>query len=473
MTRLLIVTLFAALLIALAWPAVPAAPYSYDEADYMYATRLGLSANFTDTPTMPLAEFLRTGLRRGSDKQQSAQLSEQIRGSDDIVFYRHWHGPLYFYWLTLLSNLGAGEHAMRLSMLVFPVGSLLLIFFGVTWFGAAHGLLAAILSSALFAWSVPAVRSSELAPHQAFVLTYLAGLFCLSKTVASGSRRYFYVAIVAAALSCCLLEVGLVMVATVLVCGYAERRNLRVDWGFALRSLLLFAATILVVWPGAIFKLSFVKGYLFMAYLAVFRKGPWGSQGLVETWRQRFLDSPVEWIVIVGSLLAWILSRKLKGDLRVLYPFLVFAALMLAATLRVTTGAPRYSLPFEPALDVLAGCATAAFLARLPRPAAYAATGVLCIALFSATWRNLHQRPEVPADSRLPALLAYVRENHLDRSRLLVPQDDLPTIHYYFPATHLKGYTGPAPELSAAVANGTDGILYPGVPVRYRPVTSR
>jgi hypothetical protein len=206
-----------------------------------------------------------------------------------------------------------------------------------------------------------------------------------------------------------------------------------------------------------------------MAYLAIFRKSPWGSEGLFETWEKRVLGAPVEWLVIGASLLAWIFSHRLKDNRRVMYPFFVFGVLMLAVTLRVTTGAPRYSLPFEPALDVLAGCAAAAYLGRLKPAAAYAASAIICFALFSATWWNLRQRPVVP-DPRLPALLAYVRENHLERSRLLVPQDDVPALHYYFPDSRLSGYTGPAPELSAISPESSDGVFFPGLPVQYRTV---
>lgn len=74
-----IVLVFITLLMFLAWRVVLDTPYVYDEADYMYATKLGLVANFTDTPTMPIVEFLRTGLSRGKDSRQSSQLSESIR----------------------------------------------------------------------------------------------------------------------------------------------------------------------------------------------------------------------------------------------------------------------------------------------------------------------------------------------------------------------------------------------------------
>ena len=66
----------------------------------------------------------------------------------------------------------------------------------------------------------------------------------------------------------------------------------------------------------------------------------------------------------------------------------------------------------------------------------------------------------------------YVRENHLESSRMLVPQADVPTLHYYFPNLHLRGYTDRIPELSTLRDGRADGLLYPGLPLRYEPLLS-
>lgn len=469
----LIVLAFVIPLVFLASRGDAHSPYGYDEADYMYVANLGFVPNYTDTPTMPITEFIRTGLSRGL-VSRPVQLSQLIRGSNDVVFYRHWHGPLYFYSLVLVSRFGLDEHWMRLSTLTFAICSLLLIYVCVIWiFGGIQGTLAALLGSALFVWSATTVRSVELAPHQAFVCSSLASLFLLSKTVATGNRRYFYWAVIAAALCCCLLEVGFVVAATCAVCAYAERQKLCPDRTLAVRSACAFATTMLVVWPGAIIKLSLVKGYLFMAYLALFRKSPWGTDGFFETWEKRIFNSPLEWLVIGATLFSWRFLRWPESNKSVLYPFLVYATMMLAATLRVTTGTPRYSLVFEPALDVLAGCILAAQLTRVRRPMlVYAAVLTLSLALFGETWANVRRQPGL-SDPRLPSLLAFIRDNHLERSRVFVPQADLPTLHYYFPRSQLQGYTELQPELSAALDPGVDGILYPGLPIRYQRISAR
>ena len=70
---------------------VSSEPYVYDEADYMYAATLGFAANWSDTPSISVGDFVRAG-RQGGARQS---LSERVRGSNDVLFYRHFHGPLF------------------------------------------------------------------------------------------------------------------------------------------------------------------------------------------------------------------------------------------------------------------------------------------------------------------------------------------------------------------------------------------
>jgi hypothetical protein len=44
---------------------------------------------------------------------------------------------------------------------------------------------------------------------------------------------------------------------------------------------------------------------------------------------------------------------------------------------------------------------------------------------------------------------------------LLVPQADLPMIHYYFPATRLRGYYTAQPTPADLEGFASDAILYP------------
>src|SRR6202163_881660 len=110
MKHLLAVAVLVALLLFLITRNVSPDPYVYDEADYMYAASLGHFANWTDTPTLSVPEFLRIGMGRGRQTGGRQELSEFIRQSNDVLFYRHWHGPLYHFILIPVSRLGLNEH---------------------------------------------------------------------------------------------------------------------------------------------------------------------------------------------------------------------------------------------------------------------------------------------------------------------------------------------------------------------------
>ena len=49
-------------LVVLYAPLTSPYPYAYDSADYVYASRLGLWANYIDKGALPLSEFVSKGL---------------------------------------------------------------------------------------------------------------------------------------------------------------------------------------------------------------------------------------------------------------------------------------------------------------------------------------------------------------------------------------------------------------------------
>ena len=254
-------------------------PFIYDEADYMYAVTRGFVANITDTPTLSLPDLIRTGLNRGSDIRQWSGLSRMIRGLDDIVFYRHWHGPLYVGWLRIVKPFTSSEQSLRAWSYVFPIATALLMYFGaLACLKDAAGQSAAVLGAVLYLWNFAVISSNELAPHDLYALCAVATLLLLAKLMVSAEgpnsalRKYWYASLITAALAFCTLEIAFALIATVLICGYAVRDRLKPDLPFALKSIATFLAVVLVIWPAAIYKLSFVKAYLFMGYLAIFRK---------------------------------------------------------------------------------------------------------------------------------------------------------------------------------------------------------
>jgi hypothetical protein len=418
--------LLLALFLLLITRNVSSEPYVYDEADYMYAASLGFAANWSDTPSMPLADFARAG------HDARGELSRRIRDSNDVLFYRHFHGPLFYYLLIPLADMGLDEHGVRTALLAIPCASLAVVYFGSqSWLGAL-----------LFLCSYSVTRSTELAPHQLFALFTLGSLIFLLKAVATADRRYWYGSTVLAALAFCTLEVAFVLLATLAITCFFERRRWSADGWFIAKSVALFLGTVLVVWPAALLRLSFIKAYAVLAYLSLWRANAWGSEGFAEAWRSRIFSSPAEWILILIGTFLYL--RKRGGKRGAIYPLGVFAAFMLVATLRVVTVTPRYSLAFVPELDLLAGLALVPLFGPVRRPASFAVVTLAVAGLYGNAWYQTIHRAHNP-NPRSAAVVTYIHQNKLENKAVLAPQADIPTLHYYFPGMRLRGDSGPAP----------------------------
>src|SRR5580704_3151996 len=469
MRHVILLTAVFAVAILLAHNKVASTPYGYDEADYMFAASLGLESNWIDAGTSPLTEFVRVGTQRGSDPNQRAMLSAIARSSADPVVYRHWHGPLYYYWLAIASKLRLSEHTMRLLSFAFPVLTALVMYFGSLFIvGGAEGQVAGILSVALFLWSPVTLETSELAPHMLFVLLYVCGLMLLAKAVAGGGRLYYYAAVACTALAFSTLEVAFVLIFTLAIFAVWQRERLATDWRLVRNSVGIFTATILAVWPAGLFKLSFLKAYLVMLYLAVFRKGAWGSVTFAQTWARRFALSPVEWSLFAVALVLLVAAGK-RRDRDGTLPFLLFAALMILATVKVYSDVARYATPFLAAVDLFTAWTLARALTRTPRRGyAYGATSAICCLLIwnaerqmSTFW--LHEDPQSWI------IINALRRSGLAEKTLLAPKLGIPTFHYYFPHMRVQGYTNES-EMSAYMSRSHfDGILYPDASLTVEP----
>src|SRR5208282_1075984 len=120
-------------LFALALPGIPRIPFFYDEADYVYASHQGWFANWIDRPALNIVQFVRLGLGSGRDINHRAALSQTIRNSGDIHFYRHWHGPLFYQWLGFLGHWTSDEYSLRFLSLLIPAAGAVLVYFGCLW----------------------------------------------------------------------------------------------------------------------------------------------------------------------------------------------------------------------------------------------------------------------------------------------------------------------------------------------------
>jgi hypothetical protein len=283
----------------------------------------------------------------------------------------------------------------------------------------------------------------------------------------TGERKYWYSAVVLAAIAFCVLEVAFALIATLLICGHAIRDHLKADLRFAAISAGTFVATVVVIWPGAIFKLSFIKAYLFMAYLAVFRKAAWGSNISVPgTWWLRFVTSPVPWILLALAVYLLIARRRTLWS-PILFPFVVYAVSMFLAIFRVNSDFPKYVLPLWPAIVLIVAFTSGIWLARFKPAPRYLAVTAICAAMVLTTFPHLE--PRLSSDPANDSMLNLLRSDDLSHKRLLVPQGTVPMVHYYFPEARFKGYLAEG-EVTAELRSGSfDGVIYIGNPARYVP----
>jgi len=431
-------------------------PYYYDEADYMFAASLGVHANWIDSPSQSLADFVRAGISEGADPANRAQLSAASRAGSDVNFYRHWHGPLYFYWLSAIALCHLDEHATRALSYVFPILTALVLYFGSLWIFAEPA--AAILSAALFLWSYATVSSNEVAPHQLFVLCSMVALILLMKWRATGQARFWYGSAIAAACAFCTLEVAFVLVAVLIFCAGRVPS--------IAKSALVFLLAVVLLWPASLAKLTFLKAYLFMAYLAVFRPSAWGNAGLLETWRLRLTQSPVEWLLL--AIAAALYFRFLDPARRKqLLPVALYGCCMLLALLRVNSETPRYMLPFLPPFDFAAGCTLALTIRNWKPMLRFSAALAILLAVFAGTFITLHAHPVRPSP-RLAEILTAVRSANLVGKQLLAPRNDVPMIHYYFPRIATRGYLDLQERAAILAQHDCDAVLDPGYPVALR-----
>jgi hypothetical protein len=277
---------------------------------------------------------------------------------------------------------------------------------------------------------------------------------------ATGDRRCWYFAVIFAAIAFCTLEVSFVLILTLLICCYRERLHLSPDWKFGLNSALLFLAVVLTLWPAAILRLSFIKAYCFMAYLALFRSSAWGGVSLLESWHLRLMESPFEWALIVVAIFLYF-RTDYSPIRKLLYPFLVYTGLMLLVLLRVGAQVPRYQLPFLPALDLFAAYTVAARLSTVEPRLRYVFATAICLGVLWNTERQNRLFPARP-DQRSIDVVAFVRRYHLEDKKLLIPHDDLPEIHYYFPRAHLQEYYQERPTPSDLDSGPFAAVLFPG-----------
>ncbi len=413
-------------------------PYYYDEADYVTAAGKGFAANILEQPSMSIVEFLKIGLNRTAQANR-ASLSDIVRGAHDITFYRHYHGPVYFYWLAALGPfVHFDEYALRLSGLFWHLMAFSVMYFGVLLLSSSR--IAALITSCLFLFGQFNIATDvQLTPHISYVFFTILSLLTFARYIQTGFIRVWYWSVVAFAPAFCSVEYA-ILLPLAFVITVALYPNRRLSGSVLLRSALIFLLCVLVLWPIGLLEMSALKGYFSISYLAMQRSGVYGDGSPLSVWIHRFYEAPVEFIGIAVGVTALIFSALRRRTSPFLTPFLIYSLLMLMTTLKNRSLNPTYISSILPPLFVIAGIGFTSLI-HSAKPVVQILLTASALLLICTNGYQMILRKDTSLNTRPEAgIIASIQANRMESSNILVPSDFLPVISYYYPKMQLHAY---------------------------------
>lgn len=437
--------------------------FYYDEADYMYAAGRGFLSNYLDRPSVPPVEFVRKGLELVHSRQRS-DISKFIRDSGDVGFYRHYHGPVYAYWLAFMDGIGLRSPAdFRASGLLIHLATSLVLFASFAVALPESPPLAALAGALVFLCGRTGIlAATNITQHVMFGLVCAVALLPLALYSRTGNRRYWYLAVAVAGVAFATVETSLTLIAAILIvlviCEY--QAGLRAILTIVGRGCLTFLGVLLAAWPAGILKLGAPKGYALIAYLTIFRKA-YRPIGPMALWSAKLHDNPEEMILpLLAVIAATVLWQRLPGRKAAL-PYLVYAWLFFATTMVITAPFAHYYVSMMFTCAVITGIVFGEIW-RMGSVARFASAALL---LASLAYMDIRYHRETAANSAIPdprvELMSFI--DHTDRTGIwYVPYILVPTLHYYFPDLRTESYnetTDPKQMVASMQATGAARLL--------------
>jgi hypothetical protein len=322
--------------------------FDIDEADYMYSLEKGFSAHYFDRNTLSIRTFIETGFSKGMKRDKDTELSKMIRSADDITLFRHFHGPLYFYYMILAEKfVGKSERAVRTaSLFLLYISSIVMLSGCLMVLGGRRGRIPSFLT-ALLALLSPSLffTASMVSPHAMYVVWCSLSLFCMVQAVATGKKMWLYISAFVVAVTFLTTEYVVVLlicwVVSVIAVYRKDRSAFRSRGRFILNSLIIYAGVITVLWPAAFFKMSLLKSNLVIAYTFFLRGIIRSSQPLLEFWWNRIAASPVEYGIIAMGVIVTVYCVVVKKKISLL-PLLLYLVLIMLMEVRHLAPVPTY-----------------------------------------------------------------------------------------------------------------------------------
>ena len=278
-----------------------------DEADYAYAASQGYFANSWDLNSLSWETFLSLGLGKGMKKGQYTNLSNYIRSSNAITFYRHHHGPLYFFGLAAAISISSNERWLRssglfwlLCMAAAAMGSLNMMFPKQTYWPS-------VMTGGLIGLSYSGFTASTiLSGHTAFACFSIISLSTAGKWLSENDRKWLFYSAVTGGIAFATIEYAILLPVSIFLATLLKlKSNANICWKLiaidALTWALTAVASLLVVWPAGVIKFSILKNYIVSAYMVLMRNHVFQSDNsIVSAWIERIVSDPLTyWIIII------------------------------------------------------------------------------------------------------------------------------------------------------------------------------
>ena len=420
-------------------------PFTYDEADYMYAGSQGFLPNYLDRNAMALPTYVRKGRELARDKSLARNMSEYVRSTGDISFYRHYHGPIGAYWIALLHAAGVhGNAAYRAAGLTVHLLESIAIFWLFLRAFPDLSEVAALVAALMFAMNrTGLITATMITQHTFYSFLSCLALFATALYLRSRETRYWYAAAALLAAAFATVEIAVVLIAGVALSVVV------LDWSDGWKKILTlmgqgaacFAVVLVIIWPPGVFELNALKGYVYLAYIAIVRKTftPIGPQQL---WVQKLKNYPFEYVLPLAMLIVALVYWRRLADRRAITPFLLYGSFFFAATMVITVPYTYYHCSLMMSLAVVSGVMFGELWKRAGvtlRAVSLTALLASLVALDVGCYREAVRQQLEPPNLDAVAL-EYLDAHPLADRPLLAPAILLPTLHYYHPDARIVSY---------------------------------
>lgn len=245
--------------------------FSNDAADYVRGAKIGFTASYFETRSVGLWGSI-TIMRQYPAAR--LHLWDFLEQQGDAAVNRHWHVAPGLYGAAIASQFGAANRTYRLIMAATGAVAIGVIFIGLRLAGV-HVLLA--LATAALATLSPSVAfaSSNVTPHAQFLVALTTSGFAFAHYLEKGERAWGIATGVALGLAVATCELSIMLCGAfgLILVWRAFRSGLKSTVNLLPTPAVALLGTAILLWPGGVFRGSYLLSYGVEVLRALFRRG--------------------------------------------------------------------------------------------------------------------------------------------------------------------------------------------------------